>query len=902
MDWQHVQALIRARAVAPGDRLTAGQRASLWAVGERLNGGAGNPSRGAIIADDVGMGKTRVATAVAAAVAEAGGRVAIVIPPGLRYQWQAEMKGDGLSPPPFLHTLDRLLRIEPGSEEDPASSAIILASHGFTNWRMGGNTHASRWGLLPALIGQLARHERGRAPQGFGALEESFYNWTAERAEATYRRMKEHGDKPGLAFLRELADGLAWERRFCRPDAYTKGSENRRSLERAIGLTLGRFDLVIIDEAHKARAGESAADDDAPSTGSGLSRLLANVLQLGPRPARIALTATPLALSSEQWLGTLARIGTPTGETEAIGRHIARYVQATDELRGRWRSSPGHVEAWVAAARAFESALAPYVIRRDKSEVRAIREFRRRAAEHEDYRRPSREVIATEDLSPSWRNVILATEGLSAAVNGTDDPQGKRLRTTLANGHGIATLVEDTLDDDTAGPTAAIQEQGNGAGTPDVKRGERAALWRRIIVEQTGVRSLGAAALYEHPLILSAARSIERDLEAGHKVLVFGRFTAGMTALHDLLNARAKLAAAAGTGAWPAEYLGLGEVDDEGRTRDPSPVDVAAARQLGIPVADFPRLWERHRERWREDRNLRRWWADHALEVLAEAAKDEAGRSRLTGLLHAVVADKRPVTTEGRTSVGALVSRAVRELMSDADRDALRAERTTPSVARAALLAFKELVAAALDADRLTEEDEDENANEGAGWDVVREHLIETFSAGKSTLARLLHGGTKYPTRRLLQAAFNRMNSFPSVLIAQSMVGREGLNLHGACRVVLQFHPEWNPGVVEQQIGRVDRYGSRWQRDFEGSPHDTAIEELPRIEVRSIVFGGTYDEHHWRVLDARRRELRAHLHGEVLLAQDAVGDPDALAIVERVNRAAPRFTPPRVAELAGFEE
>jgi hypothetical protein len=50
------------------------------------------------------------------------------------------------------------------------------------------------------------------------------------------------------------------------------------------------------------------------------------------------------------------------------------------------------------------------------------------------------------------------------------------------------------------------------------------------------------------------------------------------------------------------------------------------------------------------------------------------------------------------------------------------------------------------------------------------------------------------------------------VLVAQSQVGREGLNLHESCRIVIQFHAEWNPAVLEQQIGRVDRKGSRWEQ------------------------------------------------------------------------------------------
>ncbi|WP_447774813.1 helicase-related protein [Variovorax boronicumulans] len=110
-----------------------------------------------------------------------------------------------------------------------------------------------------------------------------------------------------------------------------------------------------------------------------------------------------------------------------------------------------------------------------------------------------------------------------------------------------------------------------------------------------------------------------------------------------------------------------------------------------------------------------------------------------------------------------------------------------------------------------------------------------------------MNSTTEPSTRRFLQQAFNGTGSFPQVLVAQSMVGREGLNLHRACRVVMILHPEWNPGVVEQQVGRVDRVGSHWAQLLETANCQTPA-DIPRIEVRPVIFKGTYDEHNWAVL------------------------------------------------------
>ena len=72
------------------------------------------------------------------------------------------------------------------------------------------------------------------------------------------------------------------------------------------------------------------------------------------------------------------------------------------------------------------------------------------------------------------------------------------------------------------------------------------------------------------------------------------------------------------------------------------------------------------------------------------------------------------------------------------------------------------------------------------------------------------------------------------------------------CPALLAECPECDPGVVEQQIGRVKRVNCRWAREL-----NRAIEEgktgadLPRIEIRPVIFKVTYDEHDWQVLQER---------------------------------------------------
>ncbi len=121
-----------------------------------------------------------------------------------------------------------------------------------------------------------------------------------------------------------------------------------------------------------------------------------------------------------------------------------------------------------------------------------------------------------------------------------------------------------------------------------------------------------------------------------------------------------------------------------------------------------------------------------------------------------------------------------------------------------------------------------------------------------------------------------------------------GLNLHEACRIVVLLHPEWNPGVVEQQIGRVDRVGSHWCNVSGKSIEEQAsVEALPRIEVRPVIFRGTYDEFNWQILQSRWKDLRAQLHGEVIPPSDTLFGAEEVDLAEKISNMAPNFSPTR---------
>lgn len=80
-------------------------------------------------------------------------------------------------------------------------------------------------------------------------------------------RISEDAAQPAYTWLTDVTTGHAWPNPDTHTD-YRRGTSHRGWLEQVVGLGLGSFDLLLIDEAHKSRG-----------TDSGLSRLLGNVVQ-----------------------------------------------------------------------------------------------------------------------------------------------------------------------------------------------------------------------------------------------------------------------------------------------------------------------------------------------------------------------------------------------------------------------------------------------------------------------------------------------------------------------------------------------------------------------------------------------------------------------------------------------
>lgn len=122
------------------------------------------------------------------------------------------------------------------------------------------------------------------------------------------------------------------------------------------------------------------------------------------------------------------------------------------------------------------------------------------------------------------------------------------------------------------------------------------------------------------------------------------------------------------------------------------------------------------------------------------------------------------------------------------------------------------------------------------------EHHEDDTASGMSrgsSLAqvRRAYGGTRREDRERLISVFNTPFA-PDILVASSVMG-EGIDLHQECRHVIHHDLDWNPSKLEQRTGRLDRIGALAER------------QRANIEVFEPYLAGTHDEKMFRVVKDR---------------------------------------------------
>lgn len=842
--WPHVAQLLREMVDASRIKLTAGQQAALLAIAERIE------RHGVILADEVGMGKTRIAAAVAQCVIAAGGRVAVLIPGGLAANWREELQTCGINPgAPLLSLRQFIAAWHPDSNATPwFEQPCLMISHAMAVWRLGSNSPEKRWGLLPALVHRW-QHKNDCPDLSTPEL------WHAARliCKAIKSLPATHPAKKQIARLVKQAD---WDSLLL-DECYSAHYEQRHQLATSVGLGLGTFELVIVDEAHKSRGADSS-----------LNRLLEEVIQPGSEARRLAISATPIELNSRQWQQMLGRIKV---NAETMLPAINEYQSAVAQVRTDYANSEVQQRYYQASA-AFEQALSPYLLRRDKREDESVQKFLQHGSPI--YRRKQEIEVDTFSLPMNWKQAVCAAEALSFVNRLHENSRAKRVRLTFSNGHGVSALLNQPEDAALEDHDEERQQADDSADTGVMtgKRQQRAAWWQQQL--SAAMLADNDGSLFNHPAILATVEAAERVCADGEKVLVFGRYTQPMATLVQLLNARAMLRTLKTRG----EYWPQAKVHNE----EWSAIQ-HASRQLYHCEVNRGDIEAQLSAQYKSLEKQRREFRRHLLALLKQGLANSTDH----GVQALFAVFEQSVNLNPQHHDLASVANALYTLTGSAE------QRRSPAHLAAA---FGDLVNSARNRDQFdaVESDEDESQVAVQQWQRVLEIIHQEYSRRESGYARLMDGNTSPATRNLLNLAFNRQHSHPCVLVAQSRVAREGLNLHLACRTVIMLHLEWNPGVVEQQIGRVDRLNSLWQNMLdEALAAGKRGEALPTINFSPVIFKGTYDEHHWHILCQRWDNLRAQLHGNPFPLSVQPSDAGCRASMQSILDAAPNFSPLR---------
>jgi len=85
---------------------------------------------------------------------------------------------------------------------------------------------------------------------------------------------------------------------------------------------------------------------------------------------------------------------------------------------------------------------------------------------------------------------------------------------------------------------------------------------------------------------------------------------------------------------------------------------------------------------------------------------------------------------------------------------------------------------------------------------ALLDHLSQMFPGAGVTE---IHGGLSLEERRDARRSFEG----PTRFLVSTEAGGEGVNLHRACHVMINYDLPWNPMRLQQRIGRLDRYGQR---------------------------------------------------------------------------------------------
>lgn len=309
----------------------------------------------------------------------------------------------------------------------------------------------------------------------------------------------------------------------------------------------------------------------------------------------------------------------------------------------------------------------------------------------------------------------------------------------------------------------------------------------------------GEAAFAEHPKVAAVVARVGTLWEAGEKVVVFCRYrVTGRALVKHISNSLTRRL-------W-----------------------AGAAARLGLRAAEARELAAAWGEGFDLDRPLGRTIQASAQEMLASSRTiDHAERDRIADIVRRFVrtplflARYVDLTAEDRTA-------ALDHALRHGEAESLRGR----------LVSFARFLEGLTSHERAKYLDALGRIHPGPQYeppdDSERHGSVELLPN-----VRLASGAVRPEVRERLLLGFNTP-FFPEILVASSVMA-EGVDLHLNCRHIVHHDLDWNPSVLEQRTGRVDRINCKAERS------------LRSIEVALPYVGGTQDEKMYRVVMDRER-------------------------------------------------
>ena len=139
--------------------------------------------------------------------------------------------------------------------------------------------------------------------------------------------------------------------------------------------------------------------------------------------------------------------------------------------------------------------------------------------------------------------------------------------------------------------------------------------------------------------------------------------------------------------------------------------------------------------------------------------------------------------------------------------------------------------------------------------------LLEGYyeAAKNQNVVQLVQGSTQH--RDHFYLGFNTPYR-PEILVSTS-VGQEGIDLHRECRHVIHHDLCWNPATIEQRTGRVDRIGSKVERERVNSNGELHDSKEPTLEIAVPYLAATYDERMFEELYRRAQLFEVTMGGDL---------------------------------------